>query len=40
MWKINRKLAIVHVSGYGQTGPDRNKAAYDVSGQAMAAICT
>ena len=35
MWKINRKLAIVHVSGYGQTGPDRNKAAYDVSGQAM-----
>ena len=35
MWKINRKLAIVHVSGYGQTGPDKNKAAYDVSGQAM-----
>ena len=31
MWKINRKLAIVHVSGYGQTGPDKNKAAYDVS---------
>ena len=40
MWKINRKLAIVHVSGYGQTGPDKNKAAYDVSGQAMAATCT
>ncbi len=33
--KINKKLAIVHVSGYGQYGPDRNKASYDVSGQAM-----
>ena len=35
MWKINEKLAIVHVSGYGQYGPDKDKAAYDVSGQAM-----
>lgn len=35
MWEINKKLAIVHVSGYGQTGPDKDKAAYDVSGQAM-----
>ena len=36
MWKINRKLAIVHVSGYGpDRAPDKNKAAYDVSGQAM-----
>ena len=35
MWSINPKLAIVHVSGYGQYGPDKDKAAYDVSGQAM-----
>ena len=35
MWEINPKLAIVHVSGYGQYGPDKDKAAYDVSGQAM-----
>lgn len=35
MWEINEKLAIVHVSGYGQYGPDKDKAAYDVSGQAM-----
>ena len=35
MWEINKKLAIVHVSGYGQYGPDKDKAAYDVSGQAM-----
>ena len=34
-WEINPKLAIVHVSGYGQYGPDKDKAAYDVSGQAM-----
>lgn len=34
-WKHNPKLAIVHVSGYGQTGPAKNKAAFDVSGQAM-----
>ena len=34
-WGVNSKLCIVHVSGYGQTGPDKNKAAYDVSGQAM-----
>ena len=32
---LNPKLAIVHVSGYGQYGPDKDKAAYDVSGQAM-----
>ena len=35
LWSINPKLAIVHVSGYGQYGPDKDKAAYDVSGQAM-----
>lgn len=36
VWEnINPKLAIVHVSGYGQYGPDKDKAAYDVSGQAM-----
>lgn len=36
VWEnINKKLSIVHVSGYGQYGPDQNKAAYDVSGQAM-----
>lgn len=35
MWSINPKLAIVHVSGYGQYGPEKDKAAYDVSGQAM-----
>jgi crotonobetainyl-CoA:carnitine CoA-transferase CaiB-like acyl-CoA transferase len=34
-WKINKKLAIVHVSGYGQFGPYKSKASYDVSGQAM-----
>ena len=35
VWTLNKKLAIVHVSGYGQYGPDKDKAAYDVSGQAM-----
>lgn len=36
IWEnLNKKLAIVHVSGYGQYGPDKDKAAYDVSGQAM-----
>lgn len=34
-WKHNKKLTIVHVSGYGQFGPYKNKASYDVSGQAM-----
>ncbi|MBQ3009738.1 MAG: CoA transferase [Oscillospiraceae bacterium] len=34
-WSINPKLSIVHVSGYGQFGPYKNKASYDVSGQAM-----
>lgn len=34
-WKHNKRLAIVHVSGYGQFGPYKNKASYDVSGQAM-----
>ena len=35
MWELNPKLAIVHISGYGQYGPDKDRAAYDVSGQAM-----
>lgn len=36
LWEnVNPKLSIVHVSGYGQYGPDKDKAAYDVSGQAM-----
>ena len=35
VWEINKKLAIVHVSGYGQYGPDKDKAAYDACGQAM-----
>lgn len=35
IWEnLNKKLCIVHVSGYGQTGPDKDKASYDVSGQA------
>lgn len=34
-WEHNKKLAIVHVSGYGQFGPSKDKASYDVSGQAM-----
>ena len=34
-WAVNPKLAIVHVSGYGQFGPYKDKASYDVSGQAM-----
>ena len=34
-WGVNSKLCIVHVSGYGQTGPYKSKASYDVSGQAM-----
>ncbi len=34
-WKHNKALTIVHVSGYGQFGPYKNKASYDVSGQAM-----
>lgn len=35
MWELNPKLAIVHISGYGQYGPNKDRAAYDVSGQAM-----
>ena len=34
-WEINPKLSIVHVSGYGQFGPYKDKPSYDVSGQAM-----
>ena len=34
-WEHNKRLAIVHVSGYGQFGPAKDKASYDVSGQAM-----
>ncbi len=34
-WKHNKALTIVHVSGYGQFGPAKNKPSYDVSGQAM-----
>lgn len=34
-WGLNEKLCIVHVSGYGQTGPYKGKPSYDVSGQAM-----
>ena len=34
-WEHNPKLSIVHVSGYGQFGPYKDKASYDVSGQAM-----
>ena len=34
-WEHNPKLSIVHVSGYGQFGPTKDKASYDVSGQAM-----
>lgn len=35
LWSINPKLGIVHVSGYGQYGPYKDKPSYDVSGQAM-----
>ena len=35
VWSHNKALSIVHVSGYGQTGPAKDKASYDVSGQAM-----
>lgn len=37
LWKINPKLAIVHVSGYGQTGDPSyvTKASYDAVGQAF-----
>ena len=34
-WEHNPKLAIVHVSGYGQFGPYRDKPSYDAIGQAM-----
>ncbi len=34
-WEHNPRLSIVHVSGYGQFGPAKDKASYDVSGQAM-----
>lgn len=34
-WEHNKKLSIVHVSGYGQFGPSKDKPSYDVSGQAM-----
>lgn len=37
IWKVNPKLAIVHVSGYGQTGDPTyvTKASYDAVGQAF-----
>ena len=35
LWQHNKALTIVHVSGYGQFGPYKDKASYDVSGQAM-----
>ena len=37
IWKVNPKLAIVHVSGYGQTGDPSyvTKASYDAVGQAF-----
>ena len=35
LWQHNKALTIVHVSGYGQFGPSKDKASYDVSGQAM-----
>ncbi|WP_028829358.1 bile acid CoA-transferase BaiF [Proteocatella sphenisci] len=37
IWKVNPKLAIVHVSGYGQTGDPAyvTKASYDAVGQAF-----
>ena len=35
VWEVNPKLSIVHVSGYGQFGPSKDKPSYDVSGQAM-----
>ncbi len=35
MWEINKKLAIVHISGFGQYGPYKDRSSYDVSGQAM-----
>ncbi len=34
-WERNKALMIVHVSGYGQFGPAKDKPSYDVSGQAM-----
>ncbi|MDY4104227.1 MAG: CoA transferase [Oscillospiraceae bacterium] len=34
-WEHNPRLSIVHVSGYGQFGPAKDKPSYDVSGQAM-----
>lgn len=34
-WEHNKALTIVHVSGYGQFGPSKDKPSYDVSGQAM-----
>ena len=37
LWAVNPKLAIVHVSGYGQTGVPEyiTKASYDAVGQAF-----
>src|SRR5579864_594794 len=37
IWKVNPKLVITHVSGFGQTGdPDWvNRASYDIVGQAV-----
>lgn len=37
IWKVNPKLAIVHVSGYGQTGDPSyvSRASYDAVGQAF-----
>ena len=31
-WERNKALMIVHVSGYGQFGPSKDKPSYDVSG--------
>lgn len=35
---INPKCVVVHVSGYGQTGPDRDRAAFGVIGEAIGGL--
>lgn len=36
--EINPECVVVHVSGYGQTGPDRDRAAFGVIGEAIGGL--
>lgn len=38
LWKINPKLVILRVTGFGQTGPMKNEAGYGAVGEAMGGL--